>query len=188
MDVHVRVRSARSDGESVHPVVRLGPPAIENRKVQPAIQDHLLAARARCLQGPPWIVQPDVHALHEMAADVDVVVFDEDELVGELRIAHQFGNLLQHSLAGLIVRMSLAGKNKLHRAFGIVHHRRQTLDVRQNQISSLVCRKAAGKSDSERIRAEYLAEPLQDLAAIRRGARPAPPRGGAQIRAAAISG
>ena len=78
-----------ADGEAVQAVVGFRPPAIQHREIQAAVQHHLLAAGAGGFQRPPRIVQPDVHALHEVAADVDVVVFDEDELVGELRIAHQ---------------------------------------------------------------------------------------------------
>src|SRR5580700_1094329 len=96
MDAHVGVGSARSDGESIHAVICLSPPAIENRKVHSAVQDHLLTACTRCLLWTPRIVKPDINALHKMTADVDVVIFDEDELICELRITHQFGNLLQN--------------------------------------------------------------------------------------------
>src|ERR1700733_12736500 len=37
MDIYVGVRPARPNSKSVHAVVGLSPPAIENRKVQPAI-------------------------------------------------------------------------------------------------------------------------------------------------------
>ena len=66
-------------------VVRLGPPAVEDREVQPAVEHHLLAAGARRLERPARVVEPDVDALDQVAADVDVVVLDEDDLAGELR-------------------------------------------------------------------------------------------------------
>ena len=186
---HVGVRSARPDGESIHAVVSLGPPAIENRKVQSAIQDHLLTARARCLQRPPRIVQPDINALHQMAADVDVVVFDKDELICELRgCASDSAICCRTRLPGSSLGCALPAKTNCTGPFGIVHHGGQALDVRQKQVSSLVGRKAAGKSDSERVRTEYLAESLQNLAWSRRGARLVPRRGDAQTPAAAISG
>ena len=81
------------------PVVGLGPPAVEHREIQPAVQHDLLAAGARRFERPPRIVQPDVDALHEVAADVDVVVLDEDELVAELPVAHHLRDLLQDALA-----------------------------------------------------------------------------------------
>ena len=72
--------------------------------------------------------------------------------------------------------MRLAGKNELHRALGIVHHRGQPFDVRQNQVGALVGGKAARKSDGQRVGAEHPAQSLQNFLAIRRGARPAPRR------------
>ena len=57
-----------ADREAVQPVVGLRPPAVENRKVQAAVQDHLLAAGARCFQRTPRIVQPHVDALHQSGA------------------------------------------------------------------------------------------------------------------------
>src|SRR5205807_3443729 len=136
----------------------LGPPAVEHGKIESAIQDNFLAAGARCLQGAARIVQPDIDSLHEVAANVDVVVLDKDELVGEEAVAHEFGNLLQDSLAGFVVRMGLAGKDELDRTFGIVDHRGETLDVGENQVGALVGGEAAGKSDGERVWTEHLAE------------------------------
>src|ERR1700741_2032336 len=95
MDVHVRMRSADTNGEAVHAVIRLGPPAVENGEVEAAIEHGFLAAGARSLLRPARIVEPHINALHEMASNVDVIVFDKHELVAEFRIAHEVGNLLQ---------------------------------------------------------------------------------------------
>ena len=106
------------------------------------------------------IVQPDVDALHEVTADVDVVVFDEHELVGETARAHHFGDLLQHAFAGLVARMGFAGKDELHRAFRIVDHRGEPLEILQNQIGALIGGKTAREADREGIGTEHLAERL----------------------------
>jgi len=66
-----------------------------------------------------------------MPADVDVVVFDEDELIEELVCRASIGNLLENLLAGLIARVRLAGEDKLDRAAGIVHHGCQFSRCRQ---------------------------------------------------------
>src|SRR4029077_14334617 len=118
---------------------------------QAAVEHHLLSARARRLEWTPRIVQPHVHPLYEVAPDVDVVVLDENELVGETRAAHQLRDLLQHALARLIVRMRLPREYKLYRALGIVHHRRQVFYVRQNEIGSLVSGEAPGKTNRHRV-------------------------------------
>ena len=62
------------------------------------------------------VVEPDVDALHQVAGDVDVVVFDEDDAAGEARIVAQVGDLLDQLLAGLVGRMGLAGEDELHGA------------------------------------------------------------------------
>src|SRR5579872_595309 len=113
-----------SNSEAIHAVVSLGPPTIENGTIQSAVQHDFLTARARSFEGAARIVEPYVHALHEMPADIDVVVLDKDKFLAELGIAHQLRNLLQHALARLIERMRLTGKHELDGTVGIVHHRR----------------------------------------------------------------
>src|SRR5438270_12691255 len=98
-----------------------------------------------------------------MTADINVVVFDKYELVAELGVAHQLGNLLQHSLAGFVEGMSLPGKNELHRTIRIVHHRSQPLYVGEDQVGALIGGKPACESDGERIRAQDALQPLQGL-------------------------
>src|SRR5262245_32909988 len=106
------MRSSVSDGESVESVIGLRPPAIEHGKIEPTIQDHFLSACARRFERPSRIVQPDVDALHEVSADVDVVVLDENNFIGESRIAHEVCDLLKNSLAGLVLWMSLSGEHE----------------------------------------------------------------------------
>src|SRR5436190_19277414 len=101
------MRSSVSDGKAVESVIRLRPPAVEHGKIESAIQDHFLSARARSLKRPPRIVEPDVHALHEVAADIDVVVLNENNFIREPRIAHQLRDLLKDSLSRLVLRMGL---------------------------------------------------------------------------------
>ena len=110
--------SAGSDREAVQAVVGFRPPAVENGEIQAAVQDHLLPAGARGLERTPRIVQPDIDALHEVAADVDVVVLDEDEFVGKLPVAHQLRDLLQHAFAGLVRGCALPAKTNCTGRFG----------------------------------------------------------------------
>src|SRR5678815_4455895 len=99
MNIVIRVRPSVANGKSVQPVVCLRPPSIQNGEVQSSVQHYLLTACSRSFQRPPRSVQPDVDALHQMSADIDVVVFDKDKPVGKPMIAHQLGNLTQHILA-----------------------------------------------------------------------------------------
>src|ERR1700675_2750876 len=111
--------SAVSDGEAVQAVVGFRPPAVQYREVQAAVQNDFLAAGSGGFQRTPRIVKPDIDTVRQMAADVDVVVFDKYEFVGKLRVAHQLRNLLQDTLARLVQRMSLPGEDELHRAFRV---------------------------------------------------------------------
>ena len=148
MNVHVGVSSAGSDGEAIQSVVRLGPPAVQDGEIEAAVQDHFLTARAGRLERPPGIVQPHVDALHEVASDINVVVFDKYKFVGELFVAHQLRDLLQHSLARIVARVRLSGEHKLHRPLRIVHHQGDFFDVGQDQVSALVSSEAPCESDS----------------------------------------
>src|SRR4029077_20509101 len=62
--------------------------------------------------------------------------------------------------------MGFAGKNELHRAFGIVDHGGQALEVGEDQVGALVGGEAAGKSDGERVWTEHFGQPLQNLARL----------------------
>src|SRR3974390_901042 len=102
-----------ADREPVLAVVGFGPPAIENRQVQSAVQDHLLAAGPARFERPAGCVGPDVDTVYESSADIDVVVLKEENLPAEQRIARQAGNSLKQLFAGVIFRVSLAGEDEL---------------------------------------------------------------------------
>ena len=155
--------SPAADCESVQAVVCFRPPTIQDGEVQSAVQNHLLTAGARRLQRPARVVEPNIDALHEMTSYVDVVIFDEHELIGKLAVMHQLGNLLQHPLARLVAGMRLAGEYELYGSLGIIDHGRQIFDVCQKQVRPLVSGKATRKSDSEGIRAEHPAKSPQDF-------------------------
>src|SRR5215471_19250675 len=106
------MRLAKADGEAVEAVVRLGPPAVEHRQIQAAVQHDLLPAGAAGLERTSRVVQPNVHTLHEVTADVDVVILDEQNLAGKLRIVHESGDLLQNLLARRVERVRLAGEDE----------------------------------------------------------------------------
>ncbi len=112
-DAIVDVLRALADGEAVSAVEGLAPPTVEDREVQRPVEHRLLAARAGGLQRSPRVVQPDVDALDHVPADVDVVVLDEGDAVGEAMIEAQVGDPLDQPLARLVGRMGLAGVDDL---------------------------------------------------------------------------
>src|SRR6185437_661389 len=111
----------------------------------------LLAAGAGGFERTARIVEPYVDALYEVASDVDVVVLDEDELGGELGVSHAFGDLLEHALAGFVVRVGLAGEEELHGTLGVVDHSGEALHVREEQVGALVGGEASREADGERV-------------------------------------
>src|SRR5262249_15302202 len=155
--------SSVSDGKAVESVICLRPPAIEHGKIEPTIQDHFLSARARSLKRPSRIVQPDVHALHEVASDVDVIVLDENHFVREARIPHQLRDLLEDSLARFVLRVRLSSEYELDRPFRIIDHGCQLFDISQNEIRSLVRCEPACEPDGECVRAECHCQPMYYL-------------------------
>src|ERR1035438_7637010 len=116
MDVDVGMGSARANGEAVVAIIGFGPPAIENGKVEAAIEDDFLSAGAGGFHGAAGVIEPHIDALNKVTADVNVVILDEDEPVGENGIVHQLGDLLQDFLSRFVVGVGFAGKDELHRA------------------------------------------------------------------------
>src|SRR5690349_14416701 len=102
---------AVADGEAVLAVVGFGPPTIEDRQVEPAVEHGLHTTRAGGFFWPARSVQPNVDPLHQVPGDVDVVIFDEREAAGEAAVVAEVFNLLDEILAGLVGRMGLAGKD-----------------------------------------------------------------------------
>ena len=171
------MRFARADGEPVQPVVGFRPPPVEHRQIQSAVQHDLLSAGAARLERPPRVVEPHVDALDEIAADVDVVVLDEEQLAGEARIAHEPRDLLQHLLARAVVRMRLAREDELDRHLRVVDEGDDRLHVLQHQVRALVGGKAAREADGQRVQAERAPHLVDELRRSRRvPRRPVRPR------------
>ena len=182
------MRPTRADGETIQAVIGLRPPAIQNRKIEAAVQNHFLTAGSGRFQRPPGVIQPHINALHQVSPHVDVVILDENEAVGKLAVTHKLRDLLEDALAGFVAGMGLSGENKLHGAFGIVGQRGQHLDIGQNQVGALIGGKAAGKSDGQGVGAQNAAQALPELQRLRRGAPPVRWRACEQTPRGAASG
>ena len=76
-------------------------------------------------------------------------------------VAHHFGDLLQDTLAGFVVRMGLAGKEELHGALGVVDHGGETFDVFEQQVGALIGSEAAGEADGEGVGRQSFGEALE---------------------------
>ena len=166
LDIHVR--GAVSNGEAVQTVVSLGPPPVEHRAVEPTIQQHLLSAGAAGLLRTARVVQPDVDALDQVSAHVDVVVLDEHHPVAQLRGLGGVVNVPQHFLPGTIGGVGLAREHELHRPLGIVDQPLDALEVAQDQIGPLVGGEAPGETDGQGVGIQQGARCLHRLLGIAR--------------------
>ena len=139
------------------PVVGLGPPAVEDRAVQPAIQHHLLPAGAARLHRTARHVQPDVDALDEVTAHVDVVVLDEEDFRQGARPA---SGARYPAARPCPAGRADAGcqRTRTARACAGFRSRGESLHVLDEQVAALVRGKAAGEPDRQRIETQRPAQ------------------------------
>ena len=136
--------------------IRLRPPAVEFRKIQPAVHQHLHAACAACFPRPSRSVDPDVHALNQMLRHENVVIRKEDHPGSNLRAANKLKPLPNHFLSLDVLGMRLACKHELNRALRIGKDVDKPRRVVQQKIRAFVRGKATGKSQSQGVFIEYL--------------------------------
>ena len=98
--------------------IRLGPPAVQFRKIDAPIDEHLHAARSTCFPGPPWRIYPDVHSLDKLLRQQHIVVAQEDDVGAGLRLADKLYPFMDQFLSRTVFRMGLTGDDELHRAVG----------------------------------------------------------------------
>ena len=99
--------------------VGFGPPAVQFREIDAAIDEHLHAAGSTRLPGPPWRVDPDIHPLHQVLGQKHVVVTEENRMRTDLGPANELYPFLDQGLSRLVRRMGLAREDELHRALRI---------------------------------------------------------------------
>ena len=139
----------------------LGPPAVEHRAVERAVEHGLHARGARGLHRPHRCVEPDVGALDEGPGEGHVVVLDEHEAVPHVGLVGERGDLADELLAQVVGGVGLAGEHELHGALGVEHEPLEPLGLRQQERGPLVGGHAAGEADGERLGVERVVDPLE---------------------------
>ena len=132
-------------------LVALNPPTVENRELHYTVHYALLTAGTRCLQRTGRSIQPYVNALNHLASQLHIVVLQEEDLTYELRHCRYLNDALDQILTGLIVRVSLTCKYELYGTLLVVHDSSQTVQVGEQQVSTLIGCKAACETDSQHI-------------------------------------
>src|SRR5262249_17288305 len=107
------------------------------------------AAGAARFKRPAWVVEPNIHALDQVASDVDVVILDEYDAAAKFGTPANLDDLGDQLLAAVVARMGLAGEDDLHRAVLVVDDGGQALQVAKEQVAALVGGEAAGKADGQ---------------------------------------
>ena len=78
-----------------------------------------------------------------------VIVLEEDDLTQELRTLADLVYLLDQTLSGTISRMRFTGVEELYGVVRIVHNLGKTLQVSEQQVSTLVGGKTATEADEQ---------------------------------------
>ena len=95
------------------------PPAVQLRKIESAIDEHLHATCSTGFPRSPWSIQPDIDSLHQVLCQEHIVITEEDCMRTGFRLADELYPLLDQGLARQVCRMSLTRKDELHRALRI---------------------------------------------------------------------
>lgn len=153
-DIHVGVGGAVADSETVGTVVPFVPPPVEDGEVQSAVQDRLLSGGTGRFEGTTRVVKPNVDALNEVARNVDIVVFEEDDAICEAFFLLDGDEALDDVLTGHVSRVSFPGEDELNRAFGIVDDLVESFFVLNDEVSALVGGEPTRETNGQGVRIE----------------------------------
>src|SRR5207253_1136884 len=105
------------------------PPAVKDAQVQSAIAADFHAAGSRRFQRAARVVQPYVDALHEIAGDVHVVIFEEHNAAAKFRTPSDVQNLGDQFFAAMVARVCLAGEDELHRTLFVIENGGEAIQI-----------------------------------------------------------
>ena len=163
---------ALADGPADSRSYRLGPPAVEDREVEPAVAAGLHAAGAAGLHGAARGVQPDVHALHQVAGHAHVVVLEEDDAAAQTGRSRAKCTIWRMSSLpawscgwALPAKMICTGRSR------VGQDALQPLRVAEEQGGPLVGGEAPGEADGQGLGIRAPRRRRQSRRAMRRAAR-----------------
>ena len=146
-----------ADGKTAVRRITFAPPAVENGGIQDPVHGGFHAGGAAGFDAAAGGIEPDIDALHEVAGNAHVVVFEEEEPAFDAGAFGEFHHLADEVLAVLVCRVGFAGIDELDRALGMVDEGFQPVRVAQQQGGALVAGGAAGEADGEDFRVENAA-------------------------------
>ena len=112
-----------------------------------------MSACAGRFERSTWIIQPNIDPLNQVAAHVDVIVFDESNTASESRVQAKVCNFLNEAFPGFIFRVRFACVDDLDWSLCIVEQSADTLQIIEQQIRSVIGCKATAETDGQDVRA-----------------------------------
>jgi len=142
----------KTKAASIHNLGRQaeGPPPIENRQVECAVDHRFHAAGTTGFQRTAWRVQPHVHALHELPGYIDVVVFQEYNFPDKPRVSRSGEDPLNELLALFVGRMGFPGIDNLNRHVQVIDQSVESIQISQQEIHPFVWGEAPGDAYRQR--------------------------------------
>ena len=134
--------------------IGFGPPAVELREVQAAVDEHFHSAGSARLPRASRRVDPQVAALHEPLRQEQIVVGEEDHAPAHLGTTHELDPGLDHLLTGLIGGMRLPRHDELNRTVAIGQDPDQSVPVVEQHARTFVGGESPREAERERVRVQ----------------------------------
>src|ERR1051325_5523102 len=118
----------------------------------------LLRAGPGGFQRAARFVQPDVAAGDHLPGDMDIVIFNEDQMAFQLAVFAEMNDMLNVAFAVVISRMGLASKYELDRTLRVVHQLHDVFELLEDEGRALIGGKAARETNGERVGVQQMIE------------------------------
>ena len=136
--------------------VTFQPPSVKYRQVYNTVHQSFFTGSTGSFQRTSRSVHPDIYTRNQTTSQFHIVIFKENDLTKEFRTVRDFHNLLDQTLTGTIVGMSLTCKQELYRVIRIVHDLGQTIQVCEQQMCTLVSSKTTCETDQQCVRIDLV--------------------------------
>ena len=141
------------------------PPTILDGEVKHAVHLGFLTRCTGSLERTGRRIEPDIHTTNQTFSQTHIVVLEEDNLTEELRHTANLNNTLNQALSCAVGRVRFTGEQELYRIIRVIHQFVQTLQIREQQVSTFVGCKTASKTDNQGLRV-HLVECTNDASRI----------------------
>src|SRR4029077_15860870 len=136
------------------PVVGLGPPSVEHREVEAAVERSLHAAGTTRFERRTGNVDPHIAAGDHLVGGLEAVIVEKRDAAHRGGLALEREETLGGVLSLLVLWMRLAGKHHLRRTILVFEDAGGALAVERQQLDALVTRQAASEAERQRVLVE----------------------------------